>query len=511
MKTYPILRLAIPLATGIFFAEYFHALIPLEGILAILAVLFVVLGVLLFIGRYDSRWMFGMGVMSFMLLTGYFLMEQQWKQVNVEWPSEKKVYKGMVLEMPVEKTRSIQYRVQVNGRDVLLYLSKDSLAESIAIGDSLLFYTSVSKPENRNESMGFDYATYLLHKGISGTAYAAPGFWNKLDGHADLTLKQKALILREEIVEIYRGWGMTETQLPVLSALTIGHKADLDAELREHYSIAGISHVLALSGLHVGIIWMFLAFLLEPLRRIRWGNWLKWILATGLLWSFSFVAGLEASVVRAVIMCMLMELGMLVGNKGLSMNVLAIAAFFMLLYNPFYLFDVGFQLSYIAVISILLFYPYFSRLVYTRWRLLGWVKNTLAVSVSAQIGTAPLVMYYFSNFSLYFLLANVVAAVLVPLIVGLGLLTLMLIPIPILSERMSVVLGKLVDCLNLAAAEISGWPYAQLAYTDVSGLELGAVYLLLLSVWLYWKSPSRKKFIGILSSIVGVLLAHLLA
>lgn len=511
MKTYPILRLSIPLAAGIFFAECFHEWLPQRGIAFLLLLVFVALSGGLFLRKYGYRWVFGAGAVSFMFLTGYLLTDLKGQQVRIDWSSEKGVYEGTVLEMPVEKERSIQYKLQVNGKNILLYLSKDSVSRKVRMGDCLQFYTQIRPPENRGDSIGFDYAAYLYHKGISGTAFAASGYWRVRKEEPSLSLKQKALSVRERIVGEYRKWGMSEEQLPVLSALTIGYKAELDKEQRDRYSAAGISHVLALSGLHVGIIWTLLGMMLRPLEYTRHLRWLKWGLSTALLWAFAFVSGLEASVVRAVIMCMLMELGRLSGSRTLSMNTLAIAACCMLLYNPFYLFDVGFQLSFVAVISILLFYSLFNRLVRTDNRLLRWGWSTMSVSLAAQLGTAPLVMYCFSNFSVYFLLANMVAAVLVPLIIGMGLLAWVLVPFPVLCRGLSAGLGILIDALNATAQEISAWPYAWLTGLDVPAVEAGMAYLVLLAMWYHWKQPRRRSLIFLLSCVALVLAVHLLA
>ena len=509
MRKYPILRLAIPLATGVFFAERFHALFPLDGVLVALVVLLAGLGIAAFFRNYTGRWMFGAGIMAFLFLAGYARMEGQWRQVDVDWPSEKRAYRGTVQETPVEKKRSIQYRVRVNGRDVLLYLSKDSMSRSVDMGDQLLFHARIEKPVNRNDSSGFDYARYLMLRKISGVAFASSGSWKKQERRPELTLKQRALKVRERIVEEYRSWGWSGDRLAVLSALTIGHKAELDDDLRERYSVAGISHVLALSGLHIGIVWMLVGFLLAPLERNRLGSWLKWVVSTVFLWCFAFVAGLEASVVRAVVMCMLMGLGRVAGSRALSLNTWGIAAFFMLLYNPFYLFDVGFQLSFLAVLFILLYYPLVYRLLPSENRLCRWGWGVVSVSMSAQLGTAPLVMYCFSNFSVYFLLANVVASVLVPLIVGLGFLALFLSFVPFLQVWVVKALGWLVDGINLTAHEISGWPLASLSGADVSMVEVGWMYGLLFFAWNCWKTSSRKAFIGILVCLSGLLAARL--
>ena len=509
MRKYPILRLAIPLATGVFFAECFHGLFPLEGVLVALAVLLAVLGAGLLVRSFRCRWMFGAGVMLFLFLTGVALMDNQWRRVDRDWPPGRQVYKGVVQEAPVEKKRSTQYKVEINGRDVLLYLAKDAMSHSVDVGDSLLIHARIRQPVNRNDSSRFDYVRYLKLHQVGGVAYVPSGSWKKLDRTPRLTWKQKALKVREKMMDEYRKWGLTGEQVAVLSALTIGYKAELDEDLREKYAVAGISHVLALSGLHIGIVWMLLGFLLKPLERSRWGRWLKWGVSTLMLWCFAFVAGLEASVVRAVIMCMLMELGRVSGGRALSLNTLGIAGFCMLLYNPFYLFDAGFQLSFVAVLSILMFYPLVNRMVPSEHRILRWGWGIVSVSVSAQWGTAPLVMYYFSNFSVYFLLANIVVSILVPMIIAVGFLALLLAPMGGIHAWIVGVLGGLIDGINLTATEISSWPWASFSLSEVTPVEVGACYLLLGGIWRCWAHPSWKAWMGVLAGVVVFLTVRL--
>ena len=403
-SNYPILRLAIPLATGIFFARIFHPYFSMEWMCVGILVLILLISILLCLHSFRFRWCFGALLFLLFFGLGAFRMVCQWREINVDWPESEQNYIATVMEPPVEKTKSVWCKVALyEGQNAYLYLAKDSFAHNVAMGDRLMFHTQIRKPDN--EGLPFDYASYLLCRGISGTAYVPSGYWKRMNDADALSLKQKAVLVREKIVHQYREWGIGERQLPILSALTVGYKTDLSDEVRNTYSVAGISHVLALSGMHIGFLWLMMGLLLKPLNR-KGLRWIKWILSTSLLWMFAFIAGLEASVVRAVVMCMLMELGNLLGNKSLTLNTLSIAAFFMLLYNPCYLYDVGFQLSFLAVLSILLFYHRFYALCPSRLPFFRNVWGVMSVSMAAQLGTAPLVMYYFSNFSVYFLLAN---------------------------------------------------------------------------------------------------------
>ena len=349
-----------------------------------------------------------------MFLVGAIGTGLAWQKVKVDWNSERDVYVGIIQEPLSEKLKTYQCRVATNRKEVLIYLPKDSLSSSLVVGDQLLFYTRVDAPRYKDGFQTFDYATYLYHDGVSGTAFVAADAWKKISGIKVDSWKIQALQIRERILRKYEEWGIESAQLPVLSALTLGYQGDLDKETREAYSVAGIAHVLALSGMHIGIIWFLLNGLFRWLLRNRL-KYLKGIAIVAILWTFAFIVGLEASVVRAVIMCMLMEISHLAGVRHLSMNTLSVAAFFMLLYNPFYLFDVGFQLSFVAVASIFLFYSMVLDCIVVRNRLGRWLWGIMVLSFVAQLGTAPLVVYYFSNFSIYFLFTNIISSVLVPL------------------------------------------------------------------------------------------------
>jgi competence protein ComEC len=181
----------------------------------------------------------------------------------------------------------------------------------------------------------------------------------------------------------------------------------------------------------------------------------------------------------------------------------------MLLYNPFYLFDAGFQLSFVAVLSILMFYPLINRMVPSEHRILRWGWGIVSVSVSAQWGTAPLVMYYFSNFSVYFLLANIVVSILVPMIIAVGFLALLLAPMGGIHAWIVGVLGGLIDGINLTATEISSWPWASFSLSEVTPVEVGACYLLLGSIWRCWAHPSWKAWMGVLAGVVVFLTVRL--
>ena len=508
IKVYPILRLAIFLSAGIFFGDKYAGLCKVENLSLVLwaGIFLLMLGVLKV--SYGRRWLFGTLASCVMFLIGWFSAESEWHSVKNSWPSEKQVYRAVVLDVPLEKEKSIQCKVEVNNENVQLSLFKDSLSLALGIGDELMLYTEIQPPKNLGNPYEFDYARYLYHHQISGTAYVYAGNWIKRECKPILSIKQKALLFREKLIERMSGWGMDDEHLSVVSALTLGCKKELDDEIRDVYSIAGISHMLALSGMHVGIIWAVLGFLLRPIALIRGGKWVKWIVSTSLLWIFAFVVGLEASVIRAVVMCMLMELAKLAGAKPLSLNTLAIAAVLMLLYHPFYLFDVGFQLSFVAVASIVLFFPLFFKVFREKGRLVRFLGGIMCVSVAAQLGTAPLTMYYFSNFSAYFLLTNLVASVLVPVII-VGTFVMMLVsPFPLLLNWSVIPINKIVQILNGTARWVSELPHASFSIASVSSVEIVVFYVLLAFMLLYVRKGRRRLLVGGIGMLALLLMVH---
>lgn len=224
------------------------------------------------------------------------------------------------------------------GRTILLSWMPDSLQKSLSCGDNLCFYARVARPFSEKKLTGFDYADYLLRKGISGTALAYAGHWHRLNKKSSLGLLQQARLCQQKVVEIYRNWPLDEEVRSVVSALTIGDKSELTAELKEVYSAAGASHVLALSGLHIGILSGLLCVFLYPLTYLRHGRRLLSVCVILLLWGFAYVSGLSASVVRAVVMCSLYVLGSFFSEERFAgTHSLVLSAFLMLAYNPFYL------------------------------------------------------------------------------------------------------------------------------------------------------------------------------
>lgn len=487
-QRHPFLRLLAPLVVGILCGDAFPSTVPLKvGTLACL--LFAVLIICYYF--YLRRW-YGVGVCFFFWSLGYGLMSQQVGQTVFVFSNHPSIYKICIQEKPEIKERSILCRVVLleefrqdtilasSHASFLLYFSKDSAAESLKQGDELRIHTHLAPPANNGNPNEFDYVRYLKHRGITGTAYVPSGHW-QIAGHNDSrTFRQRALECREQVLSLYRNLKFKGDELAVLSALTVGDKEELSDDIVETYSISGASHVLALSGLHIGFIYALFWFLFNPLWK-RW-KWLKPVLllfVLGFLWSFAFLTGLSSSVVRSVIMFSLLALATLQPEKSLTMNTLAATAMFMLLYKPTWLYDVGFQLSFVAVAAILLIQPKLYALWHVKNRLLRYVWGLITVSVAAQVGTAPLVILYFSRFSTHFLLTNLWVIPLVSLILYSVVFLLLLTPFPFLQQAFATVVEALVHLQNEGLQWIEHLPFSSLNGIWMDAWEVLLYYLLL--------------------------------
>lgn len=504
LHKYPFFRLAVPWMLGIYCGDRFSDSFsePLWGFLA--CILWACLSFLFYFSeRYSWRWCFGVSLSLFCLAGGWLSVNLQLKTAaETEFPKEEAVYRLRVNDFPEVRERTFLCRVWLKERhdslgihpvnkQAILYFQRDSLSSRLQMGEELWVRSRISPPVSARNFDEFDYARYLKRKGISGTGFVASGHWQfsecrkEKEGIATV-LYRLAASYRTQIENLYRRLGIEGDELAVLSALTLGDKTDLSESVRESYSVAGVSHVLALSGLHIGLLYALAFFLLRPLLLGgQSGRVLRSLLLILLLWLFAFFTGLSPSVVRSAAMFSIWALADLCGRQSFSLNTLALTAWLMLLVRPVWLFDVGFQLSFAAVLSILLFQPFLYRLCPVRHRAGTYLWGLVSVSVAAQLGTAPLVLFYFSRFSTHFLLTNLLVVPLVTLILYAAVVLLLLTPMSGLQAVAAVGLEKMLRMLNLLVRWVEQLPYASVDGIWLYPLEVAGCYLVLGAFFCY--------------------------
>jgi competence protein ComEC len=291
--------------------------------------------------------------------------------------------------------------------------------------------------------------------------------------------KVRFLRLRHRLLMKYRDMGAEDDSYAVLAAMTLGDKSALSRELRDTYSITGASHVLALSGLHLGILYLLFSRLTMR-RRFRVCSQALLVAA---IWAFVMLTGMPVSMVRSAIMISIFAVFATGYRPNMSVNLLCLAAILILLQNPYALYDVGFQLSFTTVLSILVLMPLFDKNITKEKprngltdKMIRAVKDCLAISVAAQIGVAPLIAFYFGRFSTYFLLTNLIV---VPAAYLILYGTLLMLFIPALSP---VVIG-IVGMLNKTLTLIAHLPFASIEGLHPNALQIVLCYLLVAIIY----------------------------
>ena len=305
------------------------------------------------------------------------------------------------------------------------------------------------------------------------------------------------------MVSLYQELGFNGDELAVLSALTIGDKTELSDSVRESYSVAGASHILALSGLHIGLLYTMIFFILKPIaRRGNIGRCVRSVFLLVLLWTFAFFTGLSPSVVRSVSMFSILTMADMVGREPLSLNTLAVAAWLMLFCNPAWLFDVGFQLSFLAVASILLIQKSIYHLITVKSRIGKYVWGLMSVSIAAQIGTAPLVLFYFSRFSVHFLLTNLVVIPLITIILYAAVVMLLLTPFSWLQIEVAGGVKKLLEGLNFFVRWVERLPCASIDGIWLYQSEVLGIYIVIALLTYYFMNRRYRNLQICLFSIL---------
>ncbi|MBR1502733.1 MAG: ComEC/Rec2 family competence protein [Prevotella sp.] len=474
MKTVPLLHIAICLMAGIVVGEYVHTPFPLFPIFVVSVV------TALFLWRFP--YVQSATVCVCMLLLGWLMMERQQGELCVEWPDSEVGYEAVVVSTPVEKkkTMALDLLLTKSGRKIKGYVYKDERSRGLQIGDGLKIQSAI-KP-NREWRIGtFDYKRHLEIHGFTGSTYVAGWKWQRAQvSLKDVSRRERTklffLKLRSRLISRLRHHEEGGDDFAVVAAMVLGDKSMLSKELREVYSVTGGAHVLALSGLHLGIIYMLLSWLIVGRR---WRTLSLLVVVLG-IWAFVFLVGLSTSVVRSAVMLTAYAMLSLGHRDKMSLNTLAFTAIVMLLVNPLSLFDVGFQMSFAAVGSILLFLPLFDDIVPRRLVLdrpiVKWLLSMIAVSCAAQIGTAPLIAYYFGRFSTYFLLTNFIVIPAVTLILYLSIAVL---AVPSLSHLLLYIAGL----LNLVLGKMAVLPGASIEIRP-SLLQTLLVYVVIFASYL---------------------------
>ncbi len=365
-------------------------------------------------------------------------------------------------EKPLEKTNSFQAEASVlaildSGKQlqktgkIILYFSKDSLINSLDYGDQIIIGGQLQEIKNAGNPGSFNYKQFASFHGWHHTAYLRPGQYVVTGVHKTNWFKQQINSARNYVINTLKQYlSEDKDALSMAEALIIGHKVDLDKDLVQAYSNTGIVHIIAVSGMHLAMIYVLLEYLFNIVPFLK-NNRRKAFVIILLLWGFAFVSGGSASVLRSAIMFTCIIICKTYFKKPSSYNGLAVSAFILLCYNPFYLWDVGFQMSYLAVGGIM----WLQRPIFNLW----YIKNKIgrhiwsvsSVTIAAQLVTFPLSLYYFHQFPVLFLIVNILVLPVSAVALYSGVAILIFSFIPIVAKGIGFILLYSLKLMNAIA------------------------------------------------------------
>ncbi|MFD2202088.1 ComEC/Rec2 family competence protein [Shivajiella indica] len=514
---FPFLRYSVFFISGIL-AYPKVSQFPLFYFFLPLLVFFILYLLILLVNSYKDQFRFK----SFIPILAYFQLfilgllacfqkdiSQNSKQlINCEEQIES--YLALVLEYDEPKPNSSANRVSIkktfNGLgwqqtegEVLLYHrygKKLTPGDLVWIGDSPQRIHPVTNP------FEFDYAAFLLNQQISHQHFVKDHI-ERIGSLNEFPIESFFMDLRARIMaEIDKTFDDPKSN-QIAKALLLGQKKNMDKEISEAYATAGAMHVLAVSGLHVGIIYGFFFLFLKPQRLSRPKRVFYLSLLIVLIWSYALFTGMSPSVMRAATMFSLMALAQMSSRNPSIFNAIALSAIIILLFNPFLVYSVGFQLSYSALIGIVLIQPLLVNLWLPKLRVLEYVWQITTVGLAAQIATFPISAYYFHSFPVYFLISNLVAIPGAFLIMSFGIPFMLFHSVHFLGQGLAWITEKFISYINYFIFLINELPFSKISEIYLSPLHIALYFVSVILLFILWHSPGRK----LLYSVIIVLLA----
>lgn len=502
----PFVRLIIPFIAGIMIQWYF----PLKLVIIFcvlcfsLLLLFILSRGSLFL-QFKSNHIVGALLVLAVVSLGMLITFIKDIRNNSNWVGhESGTYSTILLklhEKPIEKPNSFKAEASLLAikKDdsligtkgaVIVYFKKDINNEALQAGSLIITNKLIQPIKNSNNPGSFNYKRYLLFNGITHQLYVTgKDFLILPNRNKEFKFLEN---IKNYVLLTLQGNITGKKELGLAEALLIGYKADLDKTLLESYTNTGVVHVIAISGMHLALIYWMISLLAKPLLKRRDTLWLYTFIVLFVLWTFSLVAGGAASIIRAAVMFSFMAVGKLFDRNASIYNTLAASAFCLLCYNPYWLWDVGFQLSYAAVLSIVVFYKPIHNLIYVKQKWIDKVWQLIAVTIAAQIFTTPLSIYYFHQFPVYFLITNLLAVPLSSLILISELVLIIFSPI----AQVAAILGKittfLIFALNSFIELVEQLPHALWNGLQINLFQTVCLFMAIgcYSIWFFYKKKS---------------------
>ncbi len=465
---------------------------------------------------YKSRWLGGVLIAFILFLSGWINVIR-YSELNSsnhfsKIPSRylivkitnEPTFKNGLLRFTANVEESINSGKKTATSSTLLITIKDSSAKNLYYGDELLIpakYNAIDPPFNPAE---FNYKRYLANKNIYYQAFLYQKQFVVLKANTGNPFIAGPLRVRRQLVEKLKQNISDTGAFAVASTLILGYRADLSPDILQAYSKTGTVYVLTISGAQVAIIYLLLTFALKFLNRYKHGRLIKAAIIISVIWYYALLTGFSLAVCRVALMVSMVIIGKSFSRYVNTLNILAISAFLLLLYDPFFITEVGFQLSYLAVSGLIVLQP----VVYRWFKFKNvWADKLWAlcsVSIAAQIIIFPISVFYFHQFPVYFLISNLFVFIPSALIMYAGIFYLLLPQIPYVSKPIAFVLEKTTLLMNKGLALIENMPYASINKLWLKPTEYLLLYIIILS--LFYFLYDRKIWLLKLSLVCTLLL-----
>jgi competence protein ComEC len=389
--------------------------------------------------------------------------------------------------------------------NIIIYFKKDSTAKDLGYGSQIIFNKQLQPVKNSGNPGSFNYERYTAFQGIYQQAYLSPGEYVLLPVKNKSCLSNFLFATREKVLHIITTYIPGEKEAGLAEALLVGYKDDLDKTLVQSYSNTGVVHVIAISGMHLGLIYWLLTILLAPLKKRKYTKWMVPLSIIAGLWLFALLAGGGPSILRSAVMFTCIVIGESIERKTFIYNSLAASAFILLCINPFWLWDAGFQLSYTAVLSIVVFMKPIYHWLYFKNKMIDTIWQLMAVTIAAQLLTTPVSMYHFHQFPVYFLITNLLAVPLSSLIVLLEIGLCAVAFIPAVAKPAGIILHWLIYAMNSFIEHMENLPFSLWNGMQVNMLQVLLLYGFIAGVAFWLMQKNKNAFVTGFTCLLGFL------
>jgi len=517
----PFVRILLFFVAGILISEY----IPFASFISTSILFVIAITLLLFatvLTYYGLRHKYSqlIGVIFGLLITTSGILITSQKVIDYQDTKStlsSVTYVANIISNPTETKQSVKAILSVTpvNKDklnskleskVLGYFAKDEQSLNLKYGDVITFNSKLTTPKKPLNPGEFNYSKYLLQNGIRHTAYIGANRWKLIGYNPSSSIIAMASSLRQGILETLKKNGLSGSSYAVAAAVLLGYDDFMENDLKQDYIMSGSMHILCVSGLHVGIIFLVISYLLSFLRNNKLNNILKSIILLLSVWTYATITGLSPSVQRASLMLSVFIIGNLLKRNRDTINTLAISALFLLLINPLLIFNVGFQLSYAAVLGILIFHQPIYKLLYIKNTLFDGIWSITVLSFAAQLATFPIAVHYFHFFPPWFWLTNIFTFPLSFLIVATGLLFVLTSWLPLVPQLIGWTLSGMVYLLNSIVGFVNYLPFSGIENIYISIPMLLAIYLLISFTFVMFNNKKPALVLPVLVMIAAIMM-----